>query len=202
MSVVPGERWNHNIHYHRLTLATVPRDARAAVDLGCGEGMLCRALQQRVGSVVGIDLDADGIALARSAGGDIDYVHGDFLTHDLAPGSFDLVASVATLHHVDPARALQRMRELLRPGGVLVVVGIPRRSLTDLPYDAVGFFAHRLLKARRGYWEHPSPIVEPSLTYRQVRHVIQTELPGARCRRHALFRYSAIWHKPLVAGTT
>lgn len=192
---MPRERWNHNVHYYRLILDAVPPGARRALDVGCGEGSLCRALRERVPRVVGIDVDANSIRLARSAGGDIEYLHRDFLVQTFTSESFDLIASVASLHHMDTATALARMRHLLRPGGVLVVVGVARRSVADFPYDAAGFFAHRFIKLRRGYWQHPSRIADPTLTYRQLREIISAALPGARFRRHVLFRYSVIWRK-------
>jgi SAM-dependent methyltransferase len=40
--------------------------------------------------------------------------------------SFDLVTAVASLHHMDAAAVLEHMRDLLRPGGVLAVVGLAR----------------------------------------------------------------------------
>ncbi|WP_243730629.1 methionine biosynthesis protein MetW [Nesterenkonia salmonea] len=39
MEVSP-QRWNHNIHYHRLILDAVPAGARCALDVGCGNGLL------------------------------------------------------------------------------------------------------------------------------------------------------------------
>lgn len=193
---MPAQRWNHNIHFHRLVLAAIPAGAARALDVGCGEGMLCRAMRERVPHVVGLDVDPAGLALAKSSGGDIDYVQGDFLTHDFAAGSFDFVASIATVHHMDGTAALTRMRELLRPAGVLVVVGLARRSAADLPYDAAGFVAHRLLKLRHGYWEHPSPIADPAMTHRELRRIVRTVLPAARYRQHVLFRYSLTWQRP------
>lgn len=192
---MPDKRWNHNVHYHRLILAAIPRGASRALDVGCGEGTLCRALRAHVPHVVGIDLDQASLAQASSAGGDIEYLHGDFPTQSFGAQPFDLIACVATLHHMDIDAGLARMRDLLRPGGVLVIVGVARRSRADICYDAVGFFAHRLWKLRRGYWQHPSPIADPTHTYRQLRKIIRGALPGARFRRHMLFRYSVIWHK-------
>lgn len=190
------QRWNHNIHYHRLILDAIPPTARSALDVGCGEGTLCRALRARLPEVVGIDVDPAGIALARTAGGDVAYLLDDFLTHDFAPCSFDVVVSVATLHHMDTEQALLRMREVLRPGGVLVLVGLARRSAADIPYDAMGFLAHRWLKLRRGYWQHPSPVADPATTRRELRRLVSAVLPGASYRRHVLFRHSVIWTKP------
>jgi hypothetical protein len=43
-------------------------------------------------------------------------------------GTVDLVACVATLHHLGLDRGLKRLRELTAPGGRLVVVGLARSS--------------------------------------------------------------------------
>lgn len=195
-------RWNHNIHYHPVVLAAVPDRAQRALDVGCGEGTLARTLRSLVAEVVGIDRDPRSIERAWAQddpGHPVDYVRGDFLDHRFAPGSFDLVASVAALHHMDAAGALARMRELLRPGGVLVVIGLARADLpADLPIEIAAATLNLLyrLTRRRSYWQAPSPTVRPpAQTYTEMRRLASEVLPGARFRRHVLFRYSLIWTK-------
>lgn len=202
MAAKNGRRWNHNIHYHPRILRAVPEGARHALDVGCGEGMLARALRRAVPQVTGIDLDAPSLDQARAHPGDgVDYVLGDFLTHPFEPASFDVIASVATLHHMDAAAGLARMRDLLRPGGVLAVVGLARDTPRDLPHVLAGVVVGTAHRAVKGYWEHPSPTVwPPPVTYPQMRALATETLPGARYRRHVLFRYSVIWRKP--AGGT
>jgi SAM-dependent methyltransferase len=198
------QRWNHNIHYHRLILSAVPGDARRALDVGCGEGMLVRRLHDVVPEVVGIDLDAASIetALATDCEG-ITYAAADFMTYPFEPAaSFDVVTSVATLHHLDAVAGLTRMKDLLAPGGVLAVVGLARSAITGLPYELAGALAHRghvsrLHRKGQARWEHPSPTVwPPPHTYADVRRLSAELLPGRRYRRHALWRYSLIWTKP------
>lgn len=190
------ERWNHNIHYHPVVLDAVPLDALSALDVGCGEGMLARALRTVVPEVTGIDLDQPSLELARAAGDDISYLEGDFLTHPL--GTYDLVASVATLHHVEARAGLLRLAELVSPGGTLVVIGLARTSgLRDLPYSLAAVGAGTAHRVRKGYWEHPSPIVwPPPATFSEMKTLAAELLPGAIYRRHLLFRYSITWHKP------
>lgn len=192
-----SERWNHNVHYHRLVLSSLPAGARSALDVGCGEGMLARSLAAAgVPHVVGIDRDAAQIVLARAAGGGPEYVHADYVTHDLGE-RFDLVATIATLHHGDVAAGLRRLRSLVRPGGRLVVIGLGARSWpADLPWDALGFFAHRYHARRRGHWQHGAPIADPVLTNRATRAVARRELPGVRFRRLVLFRHLMFWDAP------
>ncbi|SEK67385.1 class I SAM-dependent methyltransferase [Nonomuraea pusilla] len=198
MAGTNGRRWNHNIHYHPRILDAVPAGARRALDVGCGEGTLARALRRAVPHVTGIDLHAPSVEQAREHPGDVHYVVGDFLTHPFEPASFDVVASVATLHHMDAATGLARMRDLLRPGGVLAVVGLARSTMPrDLPRDLAAVAVSTLHRAVKGHWEHPSPTVwPPPVTYPQMRALAAELLPGSEYRRHLLLRYSIVWRKP------
>lgn len=198
---VPDElRWNHNIHYHPLLLELGP--ARRALDIGCGEGLLCRQLSGLADEVVGIDPHEPSIDLARLTTTDpgIDYVLGDVMTHDFEPASFDLVVSVAALHHLDAAPALRRFAELVAPGGRLGVVGIGRDRIPhDLPWMARMTVTTRYEQWIRGrkMWDHSAPIVwPPPDTYAESRASAERELPGCQFRRHALGRFSIVWTRP------
>ncbi|MBO8190123.1 class I SAM-dependent methyltransferase [Streptomyces oryzae] len=198
MAVQNGRRWNHNIHYHPRILRAVPDGAQRALDVGCGEGMLARALRRTVPHVTGLDRDAPSIEQARAYSDDVDYILGDLLTHPFEPASFDVVTSVATLHHMDAATGLARMRELLRPGGVLALVGIARSTMpNDLLRVLAGVTAGTALRTVKGHWQHPSPIVwPPPVTYTEMQSLAAETLPGSHYRRHLLLRYSIIWRKP------
>jgi 2-polyprenyl-3-methyl-5-hydroxy-6-metoxy-1,4-benzoquinol methylase len=195
-----AEPWNHNLHYHPLILNAVPDGCQRALDVGCGEGILARQLRQLAPHVSAIDLHHPSILLARQHddGDGIDYLVGDFLTYPFEPASFDLIASVAALHHMDARVALGRMRTLLRPGGRLAIIGLARsRYPADLPRDAAATVASLLHKATKGYWEISAPIVwPPPETYAGMRRLAAELLPGVRYRRHLLWRYSLVWTKP------
>jgi SAM-dependent methyltransferase len=198
MTVQDDERWNHNIHYHSHILRAIPGRAQSALDVGCGEGMLARELRRTVPHVTGIDLDAPSLDQAREYPDDVDYVLDDFLTHPFEPASFDVVASVATLHHMDAATGLARMRDLVRPGGVLAIVGLARGSMPgDLPRVLAAVAVGTVHRAVKGRWQHPSPIVwPPPVTYPEMRALAAEILPGSEYRRHVLWRYSIVWRKP------
>jgi len=191
-------RWNHNIHLHRAVLDAIPAGAQRALDVGCGEGVLARELAAVVPEVVGVDLHAASLQLGRSQGGGAGYVLADVLTAPFEPASFDLVASVATLHHLDARAGLRAMASFVRPGGALVVVGLARSSLPkDLPWELAGAVATRVHKRRKGYWEHSAPTVwPPPETYAGMRSIVADELPGAAFHRHVLWRWWCTWTKP------
>jgi SAM-dependent methyltransferase len=194
-------RWNHNIHYHPVLLAAVPERCRSALDVGCGEGVLARRLRRTIPRVTAIDLDEQSIELARAdtQADEIDYVLGDFIAYPFEPASFDFIVCVAALHHMEAAAALNRMCELLTPGGTLAVLGLARsRYPADLPRDIAAVAVHRAhWLARREVWRSPAPTMwPPPHTYPEIRSLAECTLPGARVRRHLLWRYSLIWTKP------
>ena len=192
------QRWNHNLHYHRVVLEKMPKHCLRVLDVGCGEGMLVRDLSAPRRRVTGIDVDAASIASAREQEPSAEYFCADFLTHPFRETSFDAVVSVAALHHMDPETALRRMSELLRPGGSLVVIGCARSDLPrDLPYELAAFAANKWISRSRTYWEHHAPTVwPPGQTYREMRRLAARVLPGSKFRRHLLWRYSISWTKP------
>jgi SAM-dependent methyltransferase len=206
---VPAGQWNHNVHYHRVIFGAIPPGCERALDVGCGTGLLTRELRRVVPHVTGVDRDERSITIARSLAppADIEYVRGDFRDLPLPPGSFGLVTAVASLHHMDSAAALTRMRDLLHPGGALVIVGLARNgwSLRDwaveIPAAAanrVQLFRHRTSRrngpAGAGY--KPPVIWPPAETYQEIRALAGRLLPGMRYQRHLLWRYSIRWQKP------
>lgn len=197
-----SQRWNHNIHYHPLLLAAVPPAARV-LDVGCGEGMLSRELAVRASTVLGVDLDAASIELARATTHErnVEYLCADVLAHPFQPGSFDAVVSVATLHHLGTEAGLRRLADLVRPGGVLGIVGLAASELPrDLGWEIGAAIGTRLWKLRRTYWEHSAPKVwSMPDSHRVLRRIAERVLPGVRYRRHLLWRYSLLWTKPQQA---
>ncbi len=193
-------RWNHNIHYHPVVLGAVPEWARRALDVGCGDGPLARELRAVLPQVTGIDRDPASIDRARvqdDPAQPVDYLLGDFLDYSFEPASFDLVASVAALHHMPAGASLERMRGLLRPGGRLVVIGLARASLSDLPIEVAAVAVNAIYRLTKTYWAQQSPTVwPPPETFAGMRRLAAEHLPGVRYRRHLLWRYSLTWTQP------
>jgi SAM-dependent methyltransferase len=194
------ERWNHNTHLHPRVLAAVPSDARTALDVGTGNGLLARDLADAGLAVTAIDLDQTVLDAARAehSGAGIHWVRGDVMAERFRE-PFDVVASVATVHHLpDLGAALTRLADLTAPGGVLVVVGLAESTrLRDHLLGLVGVGQHRWWSWRRGYWEHSAPTCwPPPHSYAEVERVSRAVLPGSEYRQHPLWRYSITWRRP------
>jgi ubiquinone/menaquinone biosynthesis C-methylase UbiE len=195
---VADERWNSSLHALDILLRAVPDGAQRALDVGCGEGETARRLRRHVPLVTGLDIDGPSIERAHSYGDDIAYVVGDVLTADLPEATVDVVTAVGVLHHVDQRSGLTRLSRLVRPGGLLIVVGMARsRSLRDLSRDVFETLAVRRYTWTRGVWATPSPkIWPPPLSYAETRTLALEALPGARWRRVPSFRYGLTWIRP------
>lgn len=193
------DRWNHNTHYHPLALRHAPA-VRAALDVGCGEGLLVRRLRAAgVPRVTGVDVDAAQVDLAHaaSAGDDgVTYVVGDVL--DTLDGEeFDLVTCYATLHHLPLDEGLRRLADLTAPGGRLVVVGLAGvRTPADLALSAAAVPVAAVVDRARGVWHHGATVTDPRESYGEVRDAARRILPGVRWRRHLYWRYSLTWRAP------
>ncbi len=58
--------WSHNEYFHGWILRNLPARREAAVDIGCGTGVLAAKLAPRFARVTGIDAD-EGMAAAATA---------------------------------------------------------------------------------------------------------------------------------------
>jgi 2-polyprenyl-3-methyl-5-hydroxy-6-metoxy-1,4-benzoquinol methylase len=102
-----------------LGLVGPVRDERL-LDLACGEGRIARHLAERGNDVVGVDLSASLLAIARTgAGRRVTYVQGDVATTAWWDGQpFDgVVASMALMDVDDLAGAVATAATTVRRGG-------------------------------------------------------------------------------------
>jgi 2-polyprenyl-3-methyl-5-hydroxy-6-metoxy-1,4-benzoquinol methylase len=185
--------------YESLVLDAIPPGCKRALDVGCGNGSLTRELRGRgIPLVVGIDSDGPCIQRCKDhpEAGDISYVVGDVLTSGLDPASFDVVSAVASLHHMDARSGLIRLRGLVAPGGVLVVIGLARSDLPkDIPIEVAAQIVSRVRQqpSKADSLPKPPTIWPPPERYATMRRLAGDLLPGVRWRRHLLWRYSLVW---------
>jgi SAM-dependent methyltransferase len=120
-----------------------------AADLGCGVGTVTNLLADLVGPagcVFGIDSSSAQLAQARArlttGATNVSFVEASATNTSLPHGLFDLVyCRFLLLHLPEPEKALQEMRALLKPNGILVCEDGDLTSAGSEPSSALGAFA-------------------------------------------------------------
>lgn len=193
----------------RALLGYLPASCGDVLEVGCGDGAITRQVAQRARSVLAVDLSPEMIRLARSRSArqpDIEYRVSDITTMELPVAAFDMIVSVAALHHMPLAPTVRRLAAAVRPGGLLLIQDLlTRRGLRHVPTNAVAWLARRVrgahscnVNASAGtiaalYREHGRG--ESYLTPAEAMRVYSELLPGSRVVHHLEWRYTAIWQR-------
>lgn len=196
-------------HYDKYLLSLIPSEARCVLDIGCGLGRLSRLIAGKNRRVVGVDFAPRMIQRARAENdlGNVTFIESDFLSSDFDGERFDCLVSVAALHHMSYDEALPRMRELVRPGGRLILHDLRRdASVKDFIFSMTAFCRvtlRRLIntgqlrqpKRVRDAWERHGAN-EKYLSIGEARELAKAYLPGSTVKYHWLWRYTIVWEKP------
>ncbi|MEO9139664.1 MAG: methyltransferase domain-containing protein [Jatrophihabitans sp.] len=102
-----------------LVHALLMSDPSNVLDVGCGTGKAARLFAERDVSVLGVEIDPDMAAVARTHGIDVE-VSG-FEDWDDRGRRFDLLISAQAWHWVDPARGAVRAAQVLEPAGTIAL---------------------------------------------------------------------------------
>lgn len=120
------------------------------VDIGCGSGELSLELAASVDQVIAVDAEATEIEEARRRAErhrvtNIDFLVGDAYALELPAEHVDVVFAHSVLEALDhPSAALEEMKRVLRPGGLVAVASVeydglilsgPHAQLTRRFYD-------------------------------------------------------------------
>jgi ubiquinone/menaquinone biosynthesis C-methylase UbiE len=151
--------------YHRLfdpQLAEVRQvavnlipEGSSVLDIGCGTGLLCFALnEQKKCRVVGLDLSLRMLEFARKANPfpDVTFIHGD--AADLsafADLSFDTATLLMLVHELSGSQQTRVLREALRVARRAVIID----AVTPLPRNSEGI-GIRLVEATFGRDHNPN----------------------------------------------
>ena len=127
-------RWLGLLHDHLQSGAQI-------LDIGCGAGIPLTLALSKTFDVTGVDISGHQIELARRHVPAARFIHGDVMTLDFAPVSFDAVVASYSLFHIPRAEHDGLFRSIarwLRRGGILLAnFGIGNREV-DYDEDWLG----------------------------------------------------------------
>ena len=133
----------------RVLLQAGLKPGMRVADLGCGVGMVTTLMAELVGPtghVVGVDFSGAQITQARKllppGFSNVSFVEASATDTGLPHESFDLVyCRFLLIHLTEPEKALREMRNLLKPGGILVCEDGDLTSAGSEPPTALNAFS-------------------------------------------------------------
>jgi 2-polyprenyl-6-hydroxyphenyl methylase/3-demethylubiquinone-9 3-methyltransferase len=174
----------------RYIQSAVELKGSAALDVGCGGGILSEAMARAGARVLGIDLSQAVLDVAElhALEGRIDVQYQPIAAEHLAmqqPGAFDLVTCMELLEHVpDPAATVAALAALVKPGGDVVVSTLNRKPLAFLVAIIGAEYLARVL---------------PRGTHEYLKFIRPSELAGwARAAGLELIDLTGITYNPLT----
>lgn len=131
---------SHRTHYNRTRIVpwldrVRPLRGARVLEIGCGTGCSSLALAEQGAQVVGVDIDAGALRVARDrlhlAGFDAQFheLNGDQIV-SLADNHFDYIIFYASLEHMTVPERLTSLKhawDMLPDGGKLVILETPNR---------------------------------------------------------------------------
>lgn len=157
-----SERWDRAFLNPQPAFNTAPnaflakvvagRKPGRALDLGMGQGRNALLLARDGWNVTGVDVSEVGVRLAREqaqkAGLRLDAIRGSADVFNYGTSRWDLVAVI----YFDPRPYADRIRQALKPGGVIVVEGFHADAARNHPIGrGVVFDSNELPKVFHGF---------------------------------------------------
>lgn len=123
--------------------AVMPERCAAAVDLGCGTGLVLERMRGRARQIIGVDgsprmleLSRRRLAAAEGEPENISLRIGELCHLPLRDAEADFASINMVLHHLsNPESALAEIRRVLRPGGLLMVADFDRHTQERMRLD-------------------------------------------------------------------
>lgn len=165
----------------RALRSFMPEVARPRVlDVGCGHGFVHPYLLRAGCEMVGVDVAADVLGLAKEANPGVEYIGYDGERLPFGANAFDAAVAICVMHHVAPAdwaQFLAEMKRVVRPGGVTVI-------FEHNPYNPLTRYVVRNNEMDEGATLLPYPTLCRLMKksgYQQVqtRNILFTPLEGA-----------------------
>ena len=165
------KRWRGRAERHVRRLARYFSRPGHVLDVGAGDGLFLKTARAAGWKVDGVELSSPLVQRARESC-QIELCNSDLSVAPFAPESFEAVTMFQLIEHLHaPGEALVRARQLLRPGGLLLLstpnaLAYPRKqrpALTwSIPWHLVFFTPYSLVRTveAAGF-----TVIRPALTW-------------------------------------
>jgi demethylmenaquinone methyltransferase / 2-methoxy-6-polyprenyl-1,4-benzoquinol methylase len=150
--------------WRRATVRSVVEPGDRVLDAACGTGDLAIIAAKAGGDVTGLDFSARMLERARRKAPDLDWMRGDLLALPFEDETFDAATVGFGVRNVaDLPGALEQLRRVLKPGGLLGILEItrprgPLRFFYSLWFDRIVPLLGKVLPGGEAYTYLPASV--------------------------------------------
>jgi SAM-dependent methyltransferase len=209
ISSFESKKWDTNKQFYKFIINNLPTNPGNVLEVGSGQGKLCKELAKHSQSVTGIDLSEGMISKAKelNPSGNIKFIQGDYLNYGFPENHFDCIITIACLHHINFDSFAVKAKHDLNPGGKLIIIdllhdnfiGSMLNASVSVPLSIAKNIYHngfiRTPKAERDYWNKHGT-TDVYLTYNELINLRNKHFPDAEVKKQLFWRYSLVWCKP------
>jgi 2-polyprenyl-3-methyl-5-hydroxy-6-metoxy-1,4-benzoquinol methylase len=201
------DKWDHNQQYQKYLLKNIPKKCNCILDVGCGTGELTKKLTFFSKEIIGIDVSENMINEAKKRNYDekINYIKISVEKYlERTEKQFDVIISIAALHHMNEEEILKLMKnKLTRDGKILILDLVKTKTIPEWILGITAALLNPIImlimrgrlkitkeekEAWSGHFEY-----DKYLTTNEVKDIVKRALGKGKVKRHFFWRYSIIY---------
>ena len=202
------DKWDHNQQYQKYLLKNIPKNCTCILDVGCGTGELTKKLTHYSKEIIGIDVSENMINEAKKRNCDerIKYIKISVEKYlKETEKQFDIIISIAALHHMNEEEILKTMKsKLIKDGKILILDLVKSKTIIERILEIVAALLNpiimlmmrrriRITKEEEETWAGHFRY-DKYLTIKEVKRITKNVLGKAKVKRHLFWRYSIIYN--------
>jgi 2-polyprenyl-3-methyl-5-hydroxy-6-metoxy-1,4-benzoquinol methylase len=185
----------------------MPKNCNRILDAGCGTGELTKKLTHFSKEIIGIDVSENMINEAKKRNYDerIDYIKIPVEKYlEETEKQFDVIISIAALHHMNEEEILKTMKtKLTKDGKILILDLVKTKTIIEWILGITAALLNpmimllmrgrlRITKEEKEAWAGHFQY-DKYLTTDEVKNIVKWSLGKGKVKRHFFWRYSIIY---------
>jgi 2-polyprenyl-3-methyl-5-hydroxy-6-metoxy-1,4-benzoquinol methylase len=200
------DKWDHNQQYQKYLLKNIPKNCNCILDVGCGTGELTKRLIPFSKEIIGVDVSENMINEAKKRNYDekISYIKisvEEYLKE--TEKQFDVIISIAALHHMNEEKILETMKNKLTKDGKIIILDLVKGGIADYILAIISVPSSIILRLKNNGKSRISKEEKEAwsghfhydryLTIKEVKNITRNKLGKAKVKKHLFWRYSIVY---------
>lgn len=187
--------WNHNFAYSYWIQRHV-NNKKKILDVGCGNGYLDFYLCNENNYIIGLDIDISCVCYDKN-NQNIKFIQDDFINHNFKNEKYDAILFVASIHHMNHQKALEKAKTLLNNDGIIIIVGLSKpSSILDWIIEILRIIPSKIISKIKKIKTSEDLFLNvnyelPKLG--ELKKIYKKELKGYKLRYGLHYRYLLYW---------